>query len=47
MICDEGTERRGTTPLIHTLSARWGGWSTTRRGRFTLGKETRYPGAYL
>jgi hypothetical protein len=22
---------------------RWGGWSTPRPGRFTLGKETRYP----
>jgi len=25
------------------LATRWGGWSTTRPGRFTPGKETRYP----
>jgi hypothetical protein len=25
------------------ICARWGGWSTPRPGRFTLGKETRYP----
>jgi hypothetical protein len=25
------------------LGARWGGWSTPRSGRFTPGKETRYP----
>jgi hypothetical protein len=25
------------------LGARWGGWSTPRPGRFTLGKEVRYP----
>ena len=25
------------------LGARWGGWSTPRPGRFTPGKETRYP----
>ena len=25
------------------LSARWGRWLTPRRGRFTPGKETRYP----
>ena len=25
------------------LGARWGGWLTPRHGRFTSGKETRYP----
>jgi len=25
------------------LGARWGGWSTPRSGRFTPGKDTRYP----
>ena len=25
------------------LSTRWGGWPTPRPGRFTSGKETRYP----
>ena len=33
---------RGTTVLLD-LGARWGGWLTPRPGRFTPGKETRYP----
>ena len=35
---------RSTVVLIFLyLSARWGGWLTPRPGRFTFGKETRYP----
>ena len=33
---------RGIAPLIPNFGARWE-WSTSRPGRFTLGKETRYP----
>jgi hypothetical protein len=29
--------------LLFNLGARWGGWSTPRPGRFTAGKELRYP----
>ena len=34
---------RGTALLFFNLGARWGGWSTSRPGRFTLGKENLYP----
>jgi len=28
---------------LFNIRARWGGWATPRPGRFTPGKETRYP----
>jgi hypothetical protein len=34
---------RYITILFFNVSARWGGWSTPRPGRFASGKETRYP----
>jgi hypothetical protein len=37
----EGSE--GELYSSFNLCARWGGWSTPRPGRLTLGKETRYP----
>ena len=30
---------RGTALLFFNLGARWGGWSTSRPGRFTPGKD--------
>jgi hypothetical protein len=34
---------RDTVLLFLYLGSRWGGWLTPRPGRFTPGKETRYP----
>jgi len=36
-------EQRNSCTLSLTLALDWGGWSTPRPGRFTPGKETRYP----
>jgi hypothetical protein len=38
--------QRGVEEYIYSFfnfGPRWGGWSTPRPGRFTPGKETRYP----
>ena len=36
----EGSEGKYS---FFNLGSRWGGWSTTRPGRFTRGKQSRYP----
>ena len=40
--CPDGEQRYSST-LSLTLTLDGGGWSTPRPGRFTSGKETRYP----
>jgi hypothetical protein len=34
---------RDSSTLFFNPGTRWGGWSTPRPGRFTPGKDTRYP----
>jgi hypothetical protein len=36
-------EQRYSSTLSLSSALHWGGWSTPRPGRFTPGKETRYP----
>ena len=41
-----GRSRGGVEVQLHSffnLNSRWGGWSTPRPGRFTPGKDTRFP----